>query len=96
MAAPMRLPDAAILVVEALTNDEILDAADILYRRNEVLRMQEKEREGATPHSPVRVKNYVEEIVPLYSQEEFKTHFRMHTETFYEASVTCREENCGN
>ncbi|KAG0713400.1 hypothetical protein GWK47_001861 [Chionoecetes opilio] len=49
-----------------------------LRKTNQLSRLrQEEEREEERPPNPVRVREYVETIVPLYSQEDFKKQFRM-------------------
>ena len=69
-----------------------MDAAELLVaREEEILLRQEEEGEERLPRqgeegedrppSPVRVKDYAETIVPLYSGKDFKKHFRMQRET---------------
>ena len=61
-----------------------------MAREVERIQEEEEEREERLPRqgegeerpaSPVRVKDYAETIVPMYSGEDFKKHFRMQRET---------------
>ena len=87
---------AALLFAYELAEEPLLDAAELLLaREEEILLRQEEEREERLeerlprqgeeeeerPPSPVRVKDYAETIVPLYSGDDFKKHFRMQRET---------------
>ncbi|KAG0721799.1 hypothetical protein GWK47_045721 [Chionoecetes opilio] len=56
---------------EQLADDPVVAAGEIIVAR------YEEEREEERPPNPVRVREYVETIVPLYSQEDFKKQFRM-------------------
>ncbi|XP_045106165.1 putative nuclease HARBI1 [Portunus trituberculatus] len=71
----------AFLEDEANGGDAALDAAAILLARRGVLVRDLIEREQHDRH-PTRVEAYVEEIVPMYNDNEFKSHFRMKRETF--------------
>ncbi|KAG0710217.1 hypothetical protein GWK47_023266 [Chionoecetes opilio] len=75
------IAQAALIFAEQLADDPVLDAAEIIVPRYEQDRRQEEEREEERPPNPVRVREYVEKIVPLYSQEDFKKYFRMQRET---------------
>ncbi|KAG0713690.1 hypothetical protein GWK47_015651 [Chionoecetes opilio] len=68
---------AALILAEQLADDPVVAAGEIIVARYEQDRRQEEEREEERPPNPVRVREYVETLVSLYSQEDFKKQFRM-------------------
>ena len=73
---------AGIVIAAEIDADILLEEAEgIVAAEYAILRHLVEEREEERPQNPVRVRNYAEVTVPLYSQDEFKKHFRMHRET---------------
>ena len=64
---------AAVVVDEIFDDDELIIGA-LLAEGNEDIG---QEKEEGRHRVPVRVDSYVEVVVPLYNDEEFKSHFRM-------------------
>lgn len=69
-------------------DDPILDAALIGALENEIWGAEEPAQRRHRVQNPVRVGAYAENIVPLYNDQEFKSHFRMHRPTFMVRSDT--------
>ncbi|KAG0728793.1 hypothetical protein GWK47_003610 [Chionoecetes opilio] len=79
MAGPISavIAQAALILAEQLADDPVVAAGESIVARYEQDMRQEEEREEERPPNPVRVRENVETIVLLYSQEDFKKHFRM-------------------
>ncbi|KAG0712150.1 hypothetical protein GWK47_019097 [Chionoecetes opilio] len=88
------IAQAALILAEQLADDPVVAAGEIIVARYEQDRRQEEEREEERPPNLVRVREYVETIVPLYSQEDFKKHYRMQIAEGNQRACETVEELC--
>ena len=72
----------AVLLGELISEDEDYEAMMMMMvaERGDVRRAAAEEERHR--RQPTRVEGYVERIIPLYSDQEFKAHFRMERGSF--------------
>ena len=71
----------AVLLNELVEGEQEMEAAIVIAQgRAQMIQMALEEEERH--QEPTRVEGYVEQVVPLYSNQEFKAHFRMEKTTF--------------
>lgn len=82
---------AQAFLVDELLEDEMMAAAAVIADRNEFLRNREALQRRKKPQKqPALTVDYVEVVVPGYSDAVFKSHFRMQRTSFEVSAAQMR------